>query len=109
MFFDQWKLRAKENPVLNKGLLWEYDLSSFDWQSMRGIVIARVLERGREEDFHALFTMYGGLESVRQIIKNEVRHLDDRNMDLACIIFNLKKEELQCFIRKQLKRKYLES
>ena len=109
MFFDQWTLQAKDIPRLNTGLLWEYNLNGFDWQAMRGVVTARVLARGREEDFHALFRLYGGQHAVRDIIKNDIRYLSDRDMDLACIIFNLKKEELKCYIRKQSRIKHLTS
>jgi hypothetical protein len=37
---------AKVNPTL----LWEYDLSDFDFQQMRNIVVQRVIGRGCSND-----------------------------------------------------------
>ena len=110
MFFDFIiKNNPTANPQINKALLWEYDLSSFDWSAMRRTVVQRVIERGREEDFLAIFQMYGGVESVRQIIRDEVPWLSPIDMSFVCGIFDLKKEELKCYIRAQLRAKHLNS
>jgi len=110
MFFDHI---IKNNPIpqpqVNRALLWEYDLSSFDWTAMRRIVVQRVIERGREEDFLAIFGLYGGIEGVREIVRNEVAWLSPKDMSFAHKIFGLKKEELKCYIREQLKAKHLNS
>ena len=44
--------------TLRSSLLWEYDMSAFDWQAMRNIVVQRVLERGRRDDYYAILNMY---------------------------------------------------
>lgn len=66
MFFDNYK--QHKTARIRESLLWEYDLSRFDWQAMRLIVVQRVVERGRMEDFYALLNMYG-IEGVRESIK----------------------------------------
>uniref|UniRef100_UPI003FF0AA8E DUF6922 domain-containing protein n=1 Tax=Butyricimonas faecalis TaxID=2093856 RepID=UPI003FF0AA8E len=63
MFFDNYK--QHKTARIRESLLWEYDLSRFDWQAMRLIVVQRVVERGRMEDFYALLNMYG-IEGVRE-------------------------------------------
>jgi len=108
MFFDFIiKKNRIANPQINKAILWDYDLSSFDWTAMRRIVVQRVIERGREEDYLAIFHLYGGIEGVRQIIMNEVPWLSPKDMSFVCRIFDLKKEELKCYTRAQLRAKLL--
>lgn len=108
MFFDHIIKNTKiVAPQINKALLWEYDLTLFDWTAMRKIVVQRVIERGREEDYLAIFNLYGGIEGIKQIIKDEVAWLSPKDMTFVCKIFNLKKEELKCYIRQQLKKEYL--
>ena len=57
MLFEDYKFHpdAKVRP----SLLWEFDLNRFNWQSMRDIVVQRVLERGRMDDFYAILNLYG--------------------------------------------------
>ena len=93
MFFEHKTARIRES------LLWEYDLSRFDWQAMRLIVVQRVVERGRMEDFYALLNMYG-IEGVRESIK-EIPVMSPKDMSFVCSVFDIKKEELKCYLRRQ--------
>jgi hypothetical protein len=98
-----WKERIKSNPRINPSLLWEYDLSSFDWQYMRALVVERVIERGWDEDYYAMFALYDGIEGVRQIIRDEVLFLSDKDTAFVCAVFYLNKEELNSYKHKLLK------
>ncbi len=40
----------KDPPEINAGLLWEYDLSQFDWDAMIILVAERVVTRGWPND-----------------------------------------------------------
>ena len=60
--WSDWKEQIKHQPKVRHSLLWEYDLCSFDWQYMRALVVERVIERGWDEDYYALFALYGGME-----------------------------------------------
>lgn len=93
---------------VSPSLLWEYDLSDFDWWKSRKIVVQRILERGWLEDYYAGFNLYGGIEGFREIIK-EVPFLSPRDMNFACIVFDLKKEDLKCYTRKLLREQLLNS
>ena len=110
MFFD---FIIKNNQTaqlqINRGLLWDYDLSCFDWTAMRRVVVQRVIERGREEDFLAIFSLYGGIEGVREIVRDEVAWLSPKDMSFAYRIFGLKKEDLKCYTRAQSRAKLLNS
>ena len=68
MFFDDWKEHKKE--TISKALLWEYDTNSpyWDWNKMSKTVVQRVIERGREEDYYAMFQLYGGFENVKSYL-----------------------------------------
>ncbi len=101
--WSDWKEQIERHPQIRQSLLWEYDLNGFDWQYMRSLVVERVIERGRDEDYYALFALYGGFEGVKQIVRDEVLVLSDRDIAFVCAAFNLKKEELKCYIRKQIR------
>jgi hypothetical protein len=106
--FQDWEEKIKDNPQVSPTLLWEYDLTNFDWQYMRRIVVQRVVERGWMKDFYAIFRLYGGVEGVRKIIKEEIPEFAcPRDVALACMLFDLKKEELKCYTWKQLREKRL--
>ena len=95
-FEDYYK---HKNAEVRPTLLWEYDLSNFDWQQMRNEVVQRVLERGRMDDFYAILNLYG-LEGVKAALR-EIPYMNDKDMNFACVAFDLRKEELKCYTRKQ--------
>lgn len=107
MLFDDWKERDTQKGI-SKSLLWEYDLTNFDWENMKTIVMQRVIERGWPDDFYAAIKLYGGIDNVREIIK-DIPVLSPKDMSFVCQIFNIKKEELKCYTRKRLREQLLNS
>ena len=105
--FDDYK-NYDGHLSISPTLLWEYDLSHFDWQKSKKIVVQRVIERGWLKDFYAAFNLYGGINGFREIIK-EIPSLSARDINFVCIAFNLKKEELKCYTRKLLRDRLLNS
>lgn len=105
--FDNYKDYAGRYTI-SPTLLWEYDLSSFDWWKSRKIVVQRVIERGWLSDYYAALNLYGGMEPFREIIK-EVPTLSERDQQFVCSVFHLKKEELRCYTRKLLRERHLNS
>ncbi len=105
--FNNWEEKSTGLSI-SKKLLWEYDPSTIDWFRMKHIVVTRVIERGWMNDFYAAIRLYGGMDNFKQIIK-ELPYLSDKDMDFVCKIFELKKEELLCYTRKQLRMKHLNS
>lgn len=102
--FDEYR----EHPEcrVSPSLLWEYDLSSFDWWANRRVVVQRVIERGWIEDYYAALNLYGGMDNFKAILK-EVPHFSDRDLSFICIQFGLRKEEMQCYTRKLSREKHL--
>ena len=107
MIFDDWECKS-EGAKVSPRLLWEYNLSNFDWDYMRTLVVSRVIERGWPKDFYAAIRLYGGWEKFREIIK-EVPEFSDIDLAFVCTYFNLTKEELRCYTRKLLREKLLSS
>lgn len=96
--FDNYN-KHKGEYTISSALLWEYDLSSFDWWKSRKIVVARVIERGWLKDYFAAFDIYGGISGFREIIK-EIPYLSEMDINFVCVVFALKREELSCYTRK---------
>ena len=108
MIFEDWREKSRD-AALSPALLWDYNLSGFDWDYMRALVVGRVIERGRPEDFYAAIRLYGGLENFREIIKKEVMELSAINVAFVCAYFDLTKEELKCCKRRQSREEHLNS
>lgn len=88
-----------ENAKIDKRLLWEFNVDdNFEWQNMKHLVVQRVVEQGKKEDFYALFNLYGGIEGVKNIIK-EIEFLNKKDMNFVSIIFNIRKENLKCYTK----------
>lgn len=58
--------------------------------------------------YYTGFNLYGGIEGFREIIK-EIPFLSPRDMNFACIVFDLKKEDLKCYTRKLSRERLLNS
>lgn len=90
---------------INPTLLWEYDLSTFDWWKGRTIVVQRVIERGDFSDFEGIYELYGGKDKVRDIIR-EIGKLSPINTNFVCRYFNLKKEDLKGYWQRLRREAY---
>ncbi len=97
MFFDNYKQHP--DARLRPSLFWEYDWEQIDWEQMKQVVIQRVIERGRMDDFYAMLNMYG-LEEVKDGIR-KIPSMNAKDMSFVCNVFGLTKEELRCYTRKQ--------
>lgn len=99
MFFDNYHIH--KNAEIRKSLFWEYETEKINWQQMRNIVVQRVIERGRMNDFYAILNLYG-LEGVKAAIK-QIPFLNNKDLAFVCTVFDIKKEELKCYAKRQLK------
>lgn len=97
MFFDSYRLF--QDARIRKTLFWEYDLNNMNWQNMHVLVVQRVIERGRMDDYFAILNLYG-LEGVKDSIK-QIPYLNSRDLSFVCSVFNLKKEDLKCYSKQQ--------
>jgi len=110
--FQDWKEKIKNNPTVSSHLLWDVNISNMsadDWLKMKKLIVQRVIERGNESDFYAIFKLYGGPKGVREIIKQIPSVFTPRNEAFILTVFNLKKEDLVCYERKRLREQHLNS
>lgn len=94
---------------INRALLWDYQMDTFDWQKSRRVVAERVISMGRLSDWYGAFDLYGGIKGFRKVAKDEVVDLTPRNLDFMCRALNLKKEETKCYKQLQLRQAHLNS
>ena len=107
MLFDDWEEQSTGKEVYEH-LFWEYDMSDFDWEKMKKLVVQRIIERGGMDDFYAAIRIYGGIKNFKDIIR-EIRYLSERDIAFVCTVFDLNKEELLCYRRKQWRKEHLSS
>ncbi len=105
MFFKDYK--TKSNAQIRESLLWEYRKDDVDYGKMKSIIVQRVIERGRMNDFYAILNIYG-VNEVKIIIKN-LPYLNDKDIAFVCAVFDLRKENLKCYIKKQLQKQHWNS
>lgn len=105
MLFGDYQLH--KDAKLRKSLLWEFDSSEIDWQAMRDIIVQRVIERGRPDDFYAILNKYS-LQEIKESIKR-IPYLNPRDIAFVCTVFELEKNELKCTTSKRLKDQHWNS
>lgn len=77
-------------------LFWEYDKNTFIPSEHKKIVVSRVVERGRLNDYFAAFDACGGIEGFKKVYMS-LEHPNKYSINFICIALNIKKEDLQCF------------
>ena len=108
--WSNWKNEViQQDATIPERLLWDMNLEKFDFQKSKKIVVQRVIEYGLPEDYNIIFSLYGGVQGVREIIKQIHHFRYPQDVAFVCIAFNLKKEELECYRRKQLRNRHLNS
>jgi hypothetical protein len=97
MYFDDY--RKHSQAILNTGLLWEYNLTDFDYEDMRDLVVQRVIQRGWPNDWYFILNRYG-IDGVKAAIKN-IAYLNDKDMNFVSHQFNIPLNAMKCYIKKQ--------
>jgi hypothetical protein len=76
------KLHLKFSPHL----LWEYDLTTFDYDKSKAIIIERVIQRGNLKDWQIAIEMYGK-DAFLQVIEHS-NQLSDRDRNFTKLIID---------------------
>jgi len=90
-------------PNLPKVLFWEFDYDKIDWKRAYKTIIERVLDKGNIGEWEEMIRFYGK-DKVIHALKNEVAYLSDMTTDAVCEYFQLSKQELKCYTKKQLNK-----
>jgi hypothetical protein len=108
--WSNWENEVRQQDrTIPKRLLWDMDLENFDLQKNKKLVVQRVIEDGLPEDYPTIFSLYGGIQKVRDIVKQIHHFRYPQDIAFVCIAFDLKKEELECYKRQQLRNQHLNS
>jgi hypothetical protein len=68
----------KQQPhIINPALLWEYDLTTFNYEKSYKIVIERVLQRGNLMEWREMVSLYSE-EQILEVIEWSAQ-LDERD------------------------------
>lgn len=97
MYFDNYKQHPEAK--INPSLLWEYDLSDFDFQQLRNVVVQRVVERGWPDDWYAALNLYGEDGMITAI--KELPYFNAKDMNFVSKLFEIPLSEMKCYIKKQ--------
>jgi len=97
MYFDDFKKFPE--AVLNPQLLWEYNLSDFDYERMRNVVIQRVVERGWPKDWYFILNKYG-INEIKSAIK-DLPYLNDKDMNFVSHQFDIPLTSMKCYEKKR--------
>ena len=92
-------------PPFASDWFWDFDYNKMDWQASYKTVIARIIERGGEQEWEELIQFYGR-EKVMNALRNEITYLPDYAIDEASYYFSIPKEQMLCYIRKQSKPRH---
>jgi len=94
----------KKHPdaKINPALLWEYNLSDFDFQKMRNVVVQRVIERGWPNDWYAALNLYGE-KGIKEAIK-AIPYLNDKDMNFVSHVFKIPLSKMRCYEKKQFQQ-----
>lgn len=95
--------KKESKPNLEKGLFWDWKLDEIDWQKSRRSVIERVLERGTKGEWEEIIHFYGKDEIIA-LLKNEIKFLPDYIIEDVSTYFKIRKSEMVCYTRKQLRK-----
>ncbi|MDR2147262.1 MAG: hypothetical protein LBE91_12465 [Tannerella sp.] len=96
MFFEDYTYHAQ--AVISSKLFWEYDLKGFDFEKMKNVVVERVIERGRMDDWYAMLNLYG-VNEVVQVIKN-LPYLNRKDANFVQAVFDISPNEMKCLQKK---------
>jgi hypothetical protein len=84
---------------IRKELFWDVDYSQLDNKKNKTFIIERVLSLGNLSELKEIFNYYG-----LRMIKAEIAragYLDPKTFEFVVSFFNLKKEKMRCYTKKQ--------
>jgi hypothetical protein len=94
---------AVAKPNLPRHLFWDQRYEAIDWVQGYRSIMARVIERGTEDDWREMLRFYGWDNTVHALLQ-EIKYLPDYAIETVCTYFKLRKEDLLCYTRKQSRK-----
>ncbi|MDF2191361.1 hypothetical protein [Paraflavitalea sp. CAU 1676] len=103
---DDLSIENSSGPNLPRRLFWDWRFEAIDWQAHAPAIIARVIERGSDEEWDEAVLFYG-YDKIISALKNDITFLPDYAVDKALEYFHLQKEDLECYRCMQRRREHL--
>ena len=97
------KLRRQHTsiPNLDRVFFWDTDIDNLDWHKAYKVVIARIIERGGQQEIDEIIHFYG-YDKVVTTIRDEIYFLPNYAIDKALKFFpELKKDEMYCYLNRK--------
>jgi hypothetical protein len=69
----------KSLPQLSPHLFWEFDLSTFNYQASKKVVIERVVQRGNLLDWREIYRFFGKEEILKTVQESRQLTKKDKN------------------------------
>jgi hypothetical protein len=87
---------------INPSLLWDVDITKFDFKKGRELVIERVFFLGALDDFKEILSYYG-IKKIKNSIKN-IAFLDKKTLSFASWYLKIPKKEFKCYQKARLNK-----
>jgi hypothetical protein len=109
--FENDEIKIERQPLLNnvkrpnlpRVLFWDLDFDKIDWKRSYRMVMERVLDKGNTAEWEEMIRFYGEINVIKAL-KNDITYLSDMTADAVCTYFQLSKQELKCYLKKQLNK-----
>ncbi len=93
--------KDKEIPNLHPKFFWDFRFDKIDWDGGYKMVIARIIERGGQDEIDEIVRFYGR-EKVITAVRDEIYFLPNYAIENALKFFpELKKEEMYCYLNRK--------
>jgi hypothetical protein len=92
------RIETKPNGAamnLSRGIFWETNYDTIDWDKNVRYVIERVVTYGNMSDWNAIRTYYG-MDRIRDEMLQS-RDLDRKTLTFLSCIFDIPKEKFRCY------------
>jgi hypothetical protein len=111
--FENKDVKIERQPVIQKisrpnlprVLFWDLDFDKIDWRRSNLTIIERVLDKGNKSDWNEIIQFYGR-DKIIYALKEEITYLTDMTVIAVCEYFQLSKQELKCYTKKQLNQQH---
>lgn len=84
---------------LNRACFWDVDITKFDDEKSKRLIIERVISFGTLEEIKLVKEFYG-LETVISILC-KLNYIDPKTLNFVSLLFQIPKTEFKCYTRAQ--------
>ena len=85
---------------LSSYLFWDYNVDTLDPMNDINLILERVFTQGTENDEKEIYKYYK-INNIKNSIMN-IKYFDRKTLNYLSIIFNIPKEEFNCYKRSLL-------